>query len=89
MPFGLATAPRIFQSIAKAFIAPLYTRPRIKATLLPRRLAPPQRIQGHSEDTDEITHQECQIGQLDYERGKVRSDSLPGLHIHRDSLLCD
>jgi hypothetical protein len=33
------------------------------------------------------THQECQIGRMDYERGEVGSDSLPGLHIHRDSLL--
>jgi hypothetical protein len=36
--------------------------------------------QGHSENTDEIAHQECQIGRMDYERGEVGFDSLPGLH---------
>jgi hypothetical protein len=66
MPFGLASAPLIFQSIIKAFVAPLPT------SFLPRRLASPQHLQGHSEITDDVTHQECQIGQMDYERGEYR-----------------
>jgi hypothetical protein len=37
--------------------------------------------------TDKIAHQECQIGQMDYEWGEVGTDSLPIFHIHRDSLL--
>jgi SMC interacting uncharacterized protein involved in chromosome segregation len=53
------------------------TRARVKTSLLPRRLAPPQRLQRHSENTDEISHQECQIGRIDYERGEVRTGSLP------------
>jgi hypothetical protein len=57
------------------------TRARVKTSLIHRRLAPPQCLQRHSENTDEIVHQECQIGRMDYER-EVRSDSLPGLHIH-------
>jgi hypothetical protein len=85
MPFWLASALLIFQSIVKAFVAPLHTL--AKTSLLPRRLAPPQRLQRHSENTDEITHQECQIGRMDYEREEVGTDSLPGFHIHRDSLL--
>jgi hypothetical protein len=60
MTFGLASAPLIFQSIVKAFVAPSF---------LPRWLAPPQCLQRHSEITDEIPHHECQIGRMDYERG--------------------
>jgi hypothetical protein len=44
------------------------TRARVKTSFLPRRLAPPQRLQGHSENTDEITHQEfCTRGRINYE----------------------
>jgi hypothetical protein len=41
----------------------------------------------HSEKTDEVVHQEFQIGRIDYEPGEVGIDSFPGFHIHRDSLL--
>jgi hypothetical protein len=62
----MASAPLIFQSNVKAFVAPLHTL----GVILPRRLASPQHLQGHSEITDNFTHQECQIGQIDYERRK-------------------
>jgi hypothetical protein len=65
MPVGLASAPLIFQSILKAFVAPLHAL-GLKL-LLPRRLAPPQRLQRYSENTDETAHQECKIGRMDYE----------------------
>jgi hypothetical protein len=63
------------------------THAGVKTSFLPRRLVSPQHLQGHSEVTDDFTHQECKIGLMVYERGEVRTDSLPGLHIHRDSLL--
>jgi hypothetical protein len=77
---------RVYQFKAMPFSL-ASTRARVKTSLLPRRLAAPQRLQRHSENTDEIAHHECQIGRMDYERGEVGTDFLPGFHIHRDSFL--
>jgi hypothetical protein len=59
----------------------------METSFVPSWLASQQHLQGHSEIADDVTHQECQIGRMDYERGEVRTDSFPRLHIHRDSLL--
>jgi hypothetical protein len=65
MPFGLASAPLIFQSIVKTFVAPLCTLGLQLHFYLDDWL-----LRNASKDilkTDEIDNQECQIGRMDYE----------------------
>jgi hypothetical protein len=64
MPFGLASALLIFQSNVKAFVAPLQTLGLKLHFYLDDWL-----LRNASKDIlkDEITHQECQNGRMDYE----------------------